>query len=41
LFLLPGPEALRAEIQMLEEEEKRIKSEKQKRRFYLRELEGR
>lgn len=40
LFMLPGPEALRAEIQKLEEEEKRIRQEKQKRRFYLRELEG-
>ncbi len=40
-YLLPGPEALRADIQRLEEEEKRIKSEKQKRKFYLKELESR
>lgn len=40
LFALPGPEALRAEIQRLDEEEKKIKAEKQKRKFYLKELEG-
>lgn len=40
LFLLPGPEALRAEIELLEEEEKHIKEEKRKRRFYLKELEA-
>ncbi len=40
LFALPGPEALRAEIQRLDEEEKRIKSEKLKRKFYLKEIEG-
>lgn len=40
LVLLPGPEALRAEIQKLDEEEKRIKAEKQKRRFYLKQIEG-
>jgi hypothetical protein len=41
LYLLPGPEALRAEIERLDEEEKRIRNEKQKRRFYLKELEDR
>lgn len=41
LFLLPGPDVLRAEIQRLEEEEERIKREKEKRKFYLREVEGR
>lgn len=40
LFLLPGPDALRAEIQRLDEEERRIKAEKQKRKIFLREIEG-
>lgn len=40
LFALPGPEALRAEIQRLDEEEKRIKVEKQKRKIFLKEIEG-
>jgi hypothetical protein len=40
LFALPGPEALRAEIQRLDEEEHRIKNEKMKRKFYLREIEN-
>lgn len=39
LFALPGPEALRAEIQKLDEEGKRIKEEKAKRRLYLKEIE--
>jgi hypothetical protein len=39
LFLLPGPEALRAEIQRLDEEERRIKAEKIKRKIFLREIE--
>ena len=39
LFALPGPEALRAEIQRLEEEIKRKKSEKHKREIFLEELE--
>lgn len=39
LFALPGPEALRAEIQRLDEEEKRIKAEKQKRKIFLKEIE--
>jgi hypothetical protein len=41
LFLLPGPEALRAEIQKLDEQEKQIKQEKLRRQFYLKELERR
>ncbi len=39
LFALPGPEALRAEIQRLEDEIKRKKAEKQKREIFLREME--
>jgi len=41
LFLLPSEEALRAEIQRMDEEMKRIKSEKLKRQLYLKELNGR
>ncbi len=40
LYLLPGPEALRAEIQRLNESLQQIKAEKQKRLFLLKELEG-
>ncbi len=40
LFALPGPEALRAEIQRLDEEEKKIKAEKQKRKLFLKEIEN-
>ena len=40
LFCLPGPDALRAEIQHLEEEAQRLKSEKHKRRLFLKEMEG-
>lgn len=39
LFALPGPEALRAEIQRLDEQEKRIKAEKHKRKLFLKEIE--
>ncbi len=39
LFALPGPEALRAEIQRLDEEERRIKAEKMKRKIFLKEIE--
>ncbi|MDP3014142.1 MAG: hypothetical protein Q8M92_07875 [Candidatus Subteraquimicrobiales bacterium] len=39
LFALPGPEALRAEIQRLEEEIKRKKAEKHKREIFLKEIE--
>lgn len=40
LFALPGPEALRAEIQRLDEEERRIKAEKIKRKIFLKEIEN-
>lgn len=40
LFALPGPEALRAEIQRLDEQEKKIKAEKHKRKIFLKEMEG-
>lgn len=40
LFALPGPEALRAEIQRLEEEIKRKKAEKHKREIFLKEIES-
>ncbi len=39
LFTLPGPEALRAEIQKLYEDGRRIKDEMRKRRMLLREVE--
>ncbi len=41
LFLLPGPEALEAEIQRLDDEEKRIRKEKRNRKFYLKQLKAR
>ena len=40
LFVLPGPEALRAEIQRFDEEIKGKKEEKQKRMILLKEIEG-
>ena len=40
MFVLPGPEALRSEIQKLDEELNRLKAEKKKRVFFLREMEG-
>ena len=39
VFVLQGPEALRSEIRKLEEEIKRLQKEKQKRQFFLREVE--
>lgn len=39
LFILPGPEALRAEIQKLDEEIKRAQERKKKRMMFLREME--
>jgi len=39
LFVLPGPEALRAEIQKLDEEHLKIKAKKKKRLMFLREME--
>ena len=40
VFILPGPEALRAEIQRIEEEINRNQAEKRKRQMFLKELEG-
>ncbi|MCE5212142.1 MAG: hypothetical protein LLG40_11355 [Deltaproteobacteria bacterium] len=40
VFVLPGPEALRAEIQKLEEEISRKGAEKRKRMLFLKEMEG-
>jgi len=40
LFLLPSPEALRAEIQQFRETENRAKNERRKREIYLKEIEG-
>ena len=39
MFALPGPEALRAEVQRLREEEARIKRERRKRELFLKEME--
>jgi len=41
MYCLPGPEALRAEIHKLSEEEKLIRIEKRKREQFLKELEER
>lgn len=41
MFCMPGPEALRAEIHKLSEEEKKIRAEKRKREQFLKEIEGR
>lgn len=40
VFMLPGTEALRSEIQRIDEEINKKKTEKKKRLFYLREIEG-
>lgn len=40
VFVLPGPEALRAEIQRIEEEINRKQNEKRKRMMFLREIEA-
>ena len=40
VFILPGPEALRAEIQRIEEEINRNQAEKRKRQMFLKEIEG-
>ena len=40
VFILPGPEALRAEIQRLEEEIGKKQAEKKKRLVFLKEMEG-
>jgi hypothetical protein len=39
-FVLPGPEALRAEIRRIEEEINKKQSEKKKRMLFLKEIEG-
>lgn len=41
LFCMPGPEALRAEIQRYTELERKARSEKRKREMFLNEMEGR
>ena len=40
VFTLPGPDALRAEIQKLDEQTKGLQAEKKKRLMFLQELEG-
>lgn len=40
LFALPGAEALRAEIQRIDEDMKKLKGEKVKRELFLREMGG-
>lgn len=40
LYVLPGPDALRSEIQKLDEEAKRLQKERHKRMLFLKELEG-
>ncbi|KQC09404.1 MAG: hypothetical protein APR55_10300 [Methanolinea sp. SDB] len=40
MFSLPGPDALRSEIQRLAEQERKIRSEKRKREIFLLEMEG-
>jgi hypothetical protein len=40
LFALPGPDALRSEIQRLSEDERRLKAERRKRELFLKEMEG-
>jgi hypothetical protein len=41
MFCLPGPEALRAEIQKLREVERKTAGERRKREIFLQEMEGR
>lgn len=40
MFCMPGPEALRAEIQRLREEEHKAAKERRRRELFLREIEG-
>lgn len=40
MFAMPGPEALRAEIQRLGEKERKVRAEKRKREVFLAEMEG-
>lgn len=39
MYCLPGPEALRAEIQKLREEERKVSAERRKREIFLKEME--
>ena len=39
VFVMPGPEALRAEIQKLDEQIQRAKTQKRKRMMFLKEME--
>lgn len=41
VFALPGPDALRSEIQKWDEKEKTARAEKRKRQMFLKEMEGR
>ena len=41
IFALPGPDALRSEIQQWDEKEKTARAEKRKRQMFLKEMEGR
>ena len=41
VYTLPGPDALRAEIQKLDEASRKLQAEKKKRQLFLQELEGR
>lgn len=40
VFFMPGPEALRAEIQRYAEEERKARSERRKRELFLKDMEG-
>lgn len=40
MFALPGPDALRAEIKRLDEEERKVRAEKRRREAFLKEMEG-
>lgn len=40
MFALPGPDVLRAEIQKLDEEEKKLKAKKKRHVMFLKEMEG-
>ncbi|HBG06290.1 MAG: hypothetical protein A2075_12025 [Geobacteraceae bacterium GWC2_58_44] len=40
VFMLPGPDALRAEIQKLDEQSRELQAQKKKRLLFLQELEG-
>lgn len=40
VFFMPGPEALRAEIQRYSEEERKARAERRKRELFLKEIDG-